>query len=436
VTPTASARLDFALKVLGPVQDIVDERVADERPPSWCERRGWTDFLLSLSDEDLRSFEARGLAIGLERSPNAPSDLRDLSELVTSAIALPMVQSRATLLPRQALLRVPARKREQLALLLGALELMATHCERVVDVGAGSGAFTRLSCRVFRREALGLERNAERVARASVCATEGDAASVVDTSAEFLVHDVFRDGLELAPGDLVVGLHACGELGDALVRAAAQSGCDTALISCCLQKIQGPVRHPLSRAAAGTTFARGILGLTNQVSRAMGVEDSLEQTLAARQVRYALGGLLRGRGVELEPGAEMRGINRRLAHQGLRVVAGKALAQRGLAPPNELELAHHERTAAAAFAKVRRLALPRNMLARLVEVSIALDRAAHLEEHGLRTEVATLFDRDVSPRNLAIFASHDASRLPSGGSCAGPMAGSPPPAPERNPCAG
>jgi hypothetical protein len=97
------------------------------------------------------------------------------------------------------------------------------------------------------------------------------------------------------------------------------------------------------------------------------------------------------------------------------VVAEKALAQRGLAPATEFELAHHERAAAADFARVRRLALPRNMLARLVEVSIALDRAAHLEEHGLHTEVATLFDRDVSPRNLAIFASHDPSRLPGSG---------------------
>jgi hypothetical protein len=144
----------------------------------------------------------------------------------------------------------------------------------------------------------------------------------------------------------------------------------------------------------------------------MGVEDSLEQTLAARQVRYALAALLRERGVDLSPGAEMRGINRRLAHSGLRAVAERALRQRGLAAASEPELEHHERTAAAGFSKVRRLALPRNMLARLVEVSISPDRAAYLEERGLHTEVATLFDRAVSPRNLSIFASRDESRLP------------------------
>jgi replicative DNA helicase len=52
------------------------------------------------------------------------------------------------------------------------------------------------------------------------------------------------------------------------------------------------------------------------------------------------------------------------------------------------------------------------MLARLVEVLVSLDRAQHLAEQGLFVQVATLFDRGISPRNIGIFASLQGERLP------------------------
>jgi hypothetical protein len=52
------------------------------------------------------------------------------------------------------------------------------------------------------------------------------------------------------------------------------------------------------------------------------------------------------------------------------------------------------------------------MLSRLVEVLVSLDRAVHLERQGLEARVVSLFDRAVSPRNIAILASRDRGRLP------------------------
>ena len=52
------------------------------------------------------------------------------------------------------------------------------------------------------------------------------------------------------------------------------------------------------------------------------------------------------------------------------------------------------------------------MLARLLEVTVVLDRAAALEESGHDVLVATLFDRAVTPRNIGLFASRDRARLP------------------------
>jgi hypothetical protein len=154
------------------------------------------------------------------------------------------------------------------------------------------------------------------------------------------------------------------------------------------------------------------LGLSNLTSQAVGVEASIERTMQARQARYALRQLLRARGLEIAPGAEMHGINRRQAHAGLAEIAARSLARRGLAPPSEAELAHQEREALVHFHAVRRLSLPRNMLARVIELSVVLDRAAHLLERGHAVRVATLFERAVTPRNISLFASRNAASLP------------------------
>jgi protein-L-isoaspartate O-methyltransferase len=400
-----SERLRAALSVALPAADILAGRAFDAQPPDWCERRGWSEFLLALDEPSLRRCEAHGLLQELSGLPRAPASLQELAHEVSRVVALPRLAATSPL-AGEALRSVKLRKRAQLEGLLAAVSDMAREAERIVDVGAGSGHFTRLSAELFQREALGLERNPERVAAATLRGGTGVRFEVADATQR----------LALAPSDLAIGLHACGELGDRLTETAAEAGCDLALVSCCLQKISSEMRPALSQAAAGTQLRKEHLGLSNLTAQPQGVEASIEVTLAARETRYALGSLLRARGVALEPGAEMSGINRRRASAGLGDVAARALSQRGLVPASAAELSHHAALAERDYGRIRRFSLPRNMLARLVEVLVSLDRAAHLEEQGggrgTSVVVAELFDRAVSPRNIGIFASRSLSRLP------------------------
>jgi len=414
----AAGQLQRVLEILREVDDVLLERV-DEGTPSWCEQRGWTSFLTGLGEEDLHSCEAEGLSAAAARLSGVPASLAALAAAVNEGTRLPVWGgdgrgdgTGATADTQEGGLGVRARKRPQLAGLLGAVEGMAERAARIVDVGSGSGHFTRLAAERFEREAVGIERNAGRVAAATARAGErskhGEGRGGV---AHFREVDAGKDGLAFEAGDLAVGLHACGALGDRLVVSAAAAGCDVALVSCCLQKIDAGERAPLSRAGAGLTLRRETLGLTNLTSQARGVETSIEATMAARQTRNALLHLLRGRGLAVAPGEEMRGINRRRAHAGLRDIAERALALRGLPPPSAAEIERHEHEAQRRYGVVRRLSLPRNMLARLVEIAVVLDRAAALEESGHHVQVATLFERAVTPRNIALFASRDPSRL-------------------------
>ena len=402
-----SASLERALATLRPVLDIIAERVDDAEVPAWCRVRGWDTWLLALSDADLNRSEAAGLSCVAESLTQLPPDLAELAARVREVSALPTLRAVNVASAREDVRGVSQRKQQQLSALLGSLGSLVTSARRIVDVGAGSGHFTRLSALHFSRDALGLERNPERVARAQQRAYTGS-----EFVAQFAVVDALSDGLELRSDDLAIGLHACGELGDSLVQAVAESGADLALVSCCLQKIREPERRALSRQAAGFVLSKDVLGLSNLTSQAVGVEASMEHNLQGREARYALRQLLRARGLLIAPNAELHGINRRRAQVGLAEIAARALAQRGLAPATPVELSHFEAEAKRHARVIRRLSLPRNMLARVVELCVVLDRAARLTESGHFVRVATLFERAVTPRNIALFSSRDASRLP------------------------
>lgn len=404
VAPTSSVMNDLAraLEILAPALDIANERVVGPAPPGFSEARGYSDFLASLGDEELARCEAEGLASRLPFLDGAPASLAELGRGVVeiASFAPALVTEGGTPLARRdaAATNVKERKRKQLEALLAAIQPMALGARRIVDVGAGSGHLSRLAAERFDRDVLGLDREPTRVDVAAALAR--------GTRASFVVRDAFASKLALEPGDLAIGLHACGGLGDKLVVEASEAPADVTLVSCCLQKIEGDARLPLSSIAraAGFVLPREVLGLSNLTSRPVGVEASLADMLAAREARFALFRFLQTRGVSLSPGEEMRGINRRRAHRGLAEIARMACENRGLSAPMPAEIEEHERAAAVEFGRMRRFSLPRAMLSRALEVAVVLDRAAALAERGHEVFVRRVFDPEVTPRNLAIFA--------------------------------
>ena len=248
---------------------------------------------------------------------SAPASLRDLAGEVRRRTALPALGTTDLHLPAEALRGVASRKRVQLAALLGALSPLAVNAERIVDVGAGRGHFSRLASELFRRQTVALDRDAA-LLRQGGERSDRRARLVGPLDLRFEHADVGQQELALRAGDLAVGLHACGELGDRLVSAAAGSGCDVALVSCCLQKTSSARRRPLSLAGCGLDLRRGALGLANLSPREEGVEASLVDNVHAREARLALRYLLRARGPGLgeflEGDGELRAGHGELLH--------------------------------------------------------------------------------------------------------------------------
>lgn len=392
-----SEQLVRALATVVPTLDIAAERPRGSKAPSFCETRGYTDFLAALPEDELARCETEGLGARLSELRDAPRPLVELAQRLTEVTRLPKKVYQDNILRIDKPRSVSQRKQSEIESLLGIVAPLAQRAERVVDVGAGRGHFTRIAAEVFDRDAVGIDRVPERVTTAERLAA--------GTRARFVLLDATNQTLGLRAHDLAIGLHACGGLGDRLILDASDVRCDVVLVSCCLQKISSLVRQPSSRIAtdAGFVLSKEVLGLSNLVARQQGVETTLRETMESRRRRWSLVRLLEHRGIDVPHGQEMRGLNRRWAHRPFAQLVEQALLRRGLSPATPNELAEHEQWGSVEFNRMRRFSLPRAMLARALEVAVALDRATLLEERGYDVQLAELCDVDVTPRNLAII---------------------------------
>jgi hypothetical protein len=374
----------------------------------WAQERGWCQYLLEIGESDLERADTQGIAACFAADPRCPPSLRQLAErtlAVTTSIPQLPDQSPAVDIPF-----TNARKRAQVAAILRLLRESFPRVSEIVDVGAGRGQLTTQAASALSVPALGLERDPDRVAMARALA---GAVPVRFITTDVLSTEQPLLSLPVLPGRVFMALHGCGQLSDALVTAAVATRASVLLLGCCPQKIRGPQRCAL--VPDGPAFPRAVLGLANVLARREGVEGDLLHALALKEARLALRELLAGRGLDVAPGEEMRGVNRRTANAGLVVLAKAACRARALAPPTPDEIAVAGQRAHACYLTERRLMLPRSMLGRALEIFIALDRARFLQQHGYQVRVLELFPAAVSPRNLAVVGQTESA--PEKGAC-------------------
>jgi SAM-dependent methyltransferase len=400
-----SARWEAAARLVAEHRDVLDERPADEETaPAALSRRDWASFLEALDDAQLSALEIEGLEA---RWPDGtPASLGALAARAREVCAIAPLSLEPGELGRARRQEKP-RKRAQIDAFARMVLPLASRATRVVDVGSGHGHLTREIAERLSRPVVGLERDDALATRARMLTST--------PSPSFAVTDVLRDGLPLAAGDCAIGLHACGELGDAMVESVARSGASLALVGCCLQKRRSLSRRPLSAASDAAAsdaldLPRSLLGLSNLTARDDGVEATRAENLAGRERRLALHRLLSDGGrTPLRLGAEIEGLNRRAAQGGLGSLVERAFAVRRRPAPSREAIAEAATWARAHHARSRRLSLPRSLLARVLEVLVLLDRARFLEERGFEVAIGTLFPPDVSARNLALVAQPQAS---------------------------
>ena len=260
---------------------------------------------------------------------------------------------------------------------------------RVVDVGCGKGHLTAALRSSLNVPALGLDFDAELLV----------AARTLYPAVEFEARDIVDNGLPIRDGDLVVGLHPCGCLGEAVVASVANlqkaecgecgecseeaessgAGATLLMVPCCWHKQRAPTRAPLSSVCASAD-----LHLPHHALKKASMAMDASQSVPSRRARYELRELLRIRGVDAETLAnrrEMDGIHPRKALRGLATLAAECFRKRGIEPAaTDEELAEAARVAHGKFERSRRLSLLEPMLGALAAVAVA-DAGAALKRY-------------------------------------------------------
>jgi SAM-dependent methyltransferase len=296
------------------------------------------------------------------------------------------------------MLHASPRKGLQVERLVEALGGLRSTVERIVDLGAGLGHLTRRATEAWKVPALGLDREERLIERARALSGIGEA--------RFARFDALARPLEARSTDLLLGLHACGALSEVLVEEAARVRCPIVLVSCCYQKRPGPRREPLSDLGRrwGLSIDCRVLGLANLRPRPEPLGGRLDGFLEERTGRRALHLLLEGRGFHGDADRTLRRPRGQRIYRGFAGLAHAACRERGIDPPGAREIEAALSCARSEMAAIRRLSLPRNMLARLLELAIAVDRAALHMERGFSARLAEAFPDHVSPRNLLLVA--------------------------------
>lgn len=209
----------------------------------------------------------------------------------------------------------------------------------------------------------------------------------------------------LQQAEVVVALHACGDLHTHLVRQVGrQRSADLALAPCCYNRTQAEVYQPLSMLGQTTQLLLTrddlALPLTETVTATARERRLRDQSMAWRLAFDVLQRELRGTEDYLPtPSLSATWFNKSFAQWCIDLAALKNLP----AVPEQnwvaLEAQGWQR-----LAEVRNLELVRGLFRRPLELWLVLDQALFLQEQGFIVEVGEFCATELTPRNLLLLA--------------------------------
>ncbi|XKE46889.1 SAM-dependent methyltransferase [Halomonas organivorans] len=364
------------------------------REPPWRGAHGaLAETLLSLPDAEVERLQAEPF----EDSPLAAwLPVRELAELSR----LPILSNARQALPADWGEGIGARKWRQIQAFVAGMG--AIEDERLVEWCAGKGHLARTLARCHGVPVTALEH------QPSLCKVGQALADREGLPVRLQVQDVLAPGAGdwLAPDHRVAALHACGDLHARLLEWAAERGAAVSLAPCCYHRTAATDYRALSRQGRALMAEQGL-----RLSRddlAMAVQETVTAPRGHRRHRqranaWRLGFDLlqreaRGRDVYLPVPSLAYG---RLP-ENFAGFCRWAAERKGVDLPASVDWAGFEAAGWRRLAEVSRLELVRQLFRRPLEVWLALDRVARLEEAGFRVRLGTFCERALTPRNLLI----------------------------------
>ncbi|MCB1703630.1 MAG: methyltransferase [Halioglobus sp.] len=210
------------------------------------------------------------------------------------------------------------------------------------------------------------------------------------------------------PDTVHIGLHACGDLHQQLLRHVAAGGARAVAISpCCYHKVASDLYVPLSSAAQASRLRldRPALHL------------AVQETVTARRAERPLRELerwwrlsfdaLQRELCDTDTYLHVPSCKRELLRADFPAFCRWAARCKQIELPVTIDYDKYLQRGREKHRQIVRLELLRQLFTRPLELWLVLDYALYLEQHGYRVDVAEFCERNVSPRNILIQGRRD-----------------------------
>jgi len=198
--------------------------------------------------------------------------------------------------------------------------------------------------------------------------------------------------------DIVIGLHACGDLSPDIINFALKDNSKYILsIGCCYHKITTKYNLSSTARLQLSTNAFNLAARTHRIQ----TKKDLERKIMVRTYRYGLHCYLYSLGHQVFfPIGQTKLSDYELSFGSY----AKKYATNLNIKSEIAEVFFNQQEIQNQINDLIYIDIFRGIFGRLIESYLILDRALYLCERGHRVEIIEIFDRKLSPRNLAIFA--------------------------------
>jgi len=296
--------------------------------------------------------------------------------------------------------RATERKRAQVQALVETLTAVWPEAPGlVVDWCAGKGHLGRSLSAVLGRPLLALERQRRLCTVGQILSAEAEIA------ATHLPLDVRQDASLPCVAwrqAAVVGLHACGSLGDGMIDFAVDQKADViALAPCCYHFAVGPLPYR-PRSVVGRSHD---LALDESALRLPTYQQVRQAPSIGERRRRKMAWLLALQALVEETGSPARSpgrVYRGWMHDDLPTFVDRMAARAGLPLPARWDPEAIEALGWERSRQARALGLVRGVFRRPLELWLVLDKALALEGRGYEVALTTFCAPSLSPRNLLV----------------------------------
>lgn len=390
------------IKFLSINQDLWDKEIIYQYPDYKAPfKDSWIDYLVSLEIGDLYSllfFEAEG---------DAPLDLRELIDSIKNFQQTPLAENYGELFPSLAYQFMTEKKRHEVNQIIGYLrdrEVLPSELG-IIDFCGGAAYLGRSLALYCDSKVLSIDIDDALQKRGEIRAKELSPKSTNLSFTKLNVLENLSTLISSSPrGTSTIGIHTCAHLSDAQIEASRQLESRWIFnVSCCYYKTDD-TSYAFSSLSKQSGFK---LSKESLLLAARGHDTNYESftfSISVKKYRYLLHVYTKDvLGLDF---IAMGGLSHtdyekpfhEYAKERLKTVLNLEI------PESELKDFSHNQTNLQKVQEMIACNTFRTIFSRLIEKYIALDRAVYLEELGYQVSLLEIFDRKISPRNLAILA--------------------------------